>query len=423
MQGAPHVGRLKRRTNMEAKLSEYAKLLIEVGLNVQKGQTLVISCPVDCAYFARLCANAAYDVGCREVVMRWRDDELNRARYLRAADEVFDEFPAWMADMMNGYAAGGAAFLSIAASDPEALRGVDPNRLMRASRAENAIRPYVDAMMANVCPWCVASIPIPSWAKKVFPNDTQEEAMAKLWDAILLSVRVSGAGDAVERWREHVALLRSRIKTLNDYHFASLHYKNSLGTDLTIRLPKTHVWSGGSNNCRAGYPFVANMPTEEVFTAPQRDGIDGVVYAAMPLVHNGNIISDFHFVIKSGKIVEAHAAAGEDILNAAISEDEGASYFGEVALVPYDSPISNQNLLFYNTLFDENAACHLAFGEAYPECVEGGEEMTKEELRAAGLNDSQTHVDFMIGTSDLSITGLTADGREIPVFENGNFAF
>lgn len=407
---------------MEAKLREYAKLLIEVGLNVQRGQTLVISCPVDCAYFARLCANAAYDVGCREVVMRWRDDELNRARYLRAADGVFDEFPAWMADMMNGYAAEGAAFLSIAASDPEALRGVDPDRLLRSANAENAIRPYVDAMMANVCPWCVASIPIPSWAKKVFPNDTEKDAMAKLWDAILLSVRVSGAGDAVERWRAHVAQLRARVDKLNALHFVSLHYQNSLGTDLTIRLPEKHVWSGGSNNCRAGYPFVANMPTEEVFTAPQRDGIDGVVYAAMPLVHNGNIISDFHFVIKNGKIVEAHAAQGEDILNAAISEDEGASYFGEVALVPYDSPISNQKLLFYNTLFDENAACHLAFGEAYPECVEGGEEMTKEELRAAGLNDSQTHVDFMIGTSDLSITGLTADGREVPVFVDGNFA-
>lgn len=408
--------------NMEEKLREYAKLLIEVGLNVQKGQTLVLTCPVDCAYFARLCASAAYDVGCREVVLRWRDDALNRERYLRADDAVFDEFPLWQQQMMNGYAESGAAFLSIAASDPEALRGVDPERLARASRAESAIRPYMDAIMSNSCPWCVASVPIPSWAKKVFPGRSESEAMEKLWEAIFAAVRIGGTGDAVARWREHVALLRARVEKLNALHFTSLHYQNSLGTDLTICLPEKHLWSGGSCNCKAGVPFVANMPTEEVFTAPLREGMDGIVYAAMPLVHNGNIIENFHFVIRGGKIVEVHAETGEDILKSAIGEDEGASYFGEVALVPYDSPISNQKLLFYNTLFDENAACHLAFGEAYPECVEGGEEMSREELRAAGLNDSNTHVDFMIGTDDLSITGTTADGREVQVFENGNFA-
>ena len=226
----------------------------------------------------------------------------------------------------------------------------------------------------------------------------------------------------MKRWREHTALLRSRVNKLNELHFESLYYENSLGTRLNIRLPEKHVWSGGSNLCRAGFPFVANMPTEEVFTAPLREGIDGVVYSAMPLVHNGNIIENFHFVIKDGRIVDVHAEKGEDILRAAIAEDEGASYFGEVALVPYDSPISNQKILFYNTLFDENAACHLAFGEAYPECVKGGETMSKEELKASGLNDSNTHVDFMVGTADLSIIGTTKDGREIPVFVNGNFA-
>lgn len=407
---------------MEEKLREYAKLLIEVGLNVQKGQTLVISCPVDCAYFARLCASAAYDVGCREVVMRWSDDYLTRERYLRADDAVFDEFPLWQKEMMNGYAESGAAFLSIAARDPEALRGVDPERLMRASKAESAIRPYMDAIMSNACPWCVASVPIESWTKKVFPDASAQEAMEKLWNAIFSAVRISGKGDAVARWREHVAQLRARVEKLNALHFVSLHYTNALGTDLTIRLPEKHLWSGGSCNCKAGVPFVANMPTEEVFTAPLREGVDGVVYAALPLVHNGNIIDHFHFVVKDGKIVEVHAETGEEILKSAVSEDEGASYFGEVALVSYDSPISNQKLLFYNTLFDENAACHLAFGEAYPECVEGGEEMSREELRAAGLNDSNTHVDFMIGTSDLTITGTREDGSEVAVFVNGNFA-
>lgn len=407
---------------MEQKIREYAKLLIEVGLNVQKGQTLIISSPVDCAYFARLCASAAYDVGCREVVMRWTDDYLNRERFLRADDSVFDSLPLGQKEFLNGYAAEGAAYLNISACDPEALRGVDPDRITRANRCKEELSGFYDAMMANVNPWCIASIPIPSWSKKVFPGVPEDEAMKKLWDAIFTSVRISGKGDAVARWREHIALLKARVAKLNELHFASLHYTNSLGTDLTIRLPETHLWSGGDSLCRTGRPFVANMPTEEIFTAPLRTGINGVVYAALPLVHNGNIIENFHFVIKDGRIVEAHAEKGEEILKAAIAEDEGASYFGEVALVPYDSPISNQKLLFYNTLFDENAACHLAFGEAYPECVEGGEAMSKEELKAAGLNDSITHVDFMIGTSDLSIIGTTGDGREVPVFADGNFA-
>ena len=407
---------------MEQKIREYAKLLIEVGLNVQKGQTLVISSPVDCAYFARLCASAAYDVGCREVVMRWTDDYMNRERFLRADDSVFDSLPLGQKEFLNGYAAEGAAYLNISACDPEALRGVDPDRITRANRCKEELSGFYDAMMANVNPWCIASIPIPSWSKKVFPGVPEDEAMKKLWDAIFTSVRISGKGDAVARWREHIALLKARVAKLNELHFASLHYTNSLGTDLTIRLPETHLWSGGDSLCRTGRPFVANMPTEEIFTAPLRTGINGVVYAALPLVHNGNIIENFHFVIRDGRIVEAHAEKGEEILKAAIAEDEGASYFGEVALVPYDSPISNQKLLFYNTLFDENAACHLAFGEAYPECVEGGEAMSKEELKAAGLNDSITHVDFMIGTSDLSIIGTTGDGREVPVFADGNFA-
>ena len=246
--------------------------------------------------------------------------------------------------------------------------------------------------------------------------------MDKLWDAILEAVRVQEDGKAVERWQAHMDTIQRRTAKLNELRLASLHYTNSLGTDLTIRLPEDHLWAGGGTNCKAGPFFIANMPTEEIFTAPLRDGIDGVVYAALPLVHNGNIIEGFHFVIQDGKITEARAEKGEDILKAAISEDEGASRFGEVALVPYDSPISNQGILYYNTLFDENASCHLAFGEAYPECIRGGETMTKEELKAHGLNDSVTHVDFMVGTADLSITGTTHDGKEVPIFRNGNFA-
>lgn len=401
---------------------EYAKLLVEVGINIQKGQNLVIHCPVECAWFARLCAKAAYAAGGREVIMSWRDDELTREKYLHAADEVFDSYPTWQSEFHNGYAKGGAAFLSIAASDPENLKGVDSGRIIRAQRSSNAaLKDYRNLQMSNAVPWCVASIPIPSWAKKAFPECSEEEAIEKLWQAIFAAVRVNGDGKAVERWREHQETLRKRVDKLNAMDLESLHYSNGLGTDLTVCLPEDHVWAGGSGATKGGVPFIANIPTEEIFTAPLRDGVNGVVYASMPLVHDGNIIDKFYFVLKDGKIIEAHAETGEETLKAAISLDEGAARLGEVALVPYDSPISNQKLLFYNTLFDENASCHFAFGEAYPECVKGGEDMSKDELKDRGLNDSMTHVDFMVGTADLKITGKTWDGEEVPIFVDGNF--
>lgn len=409
---------------MEAKFKEYAKLLVEVGVNIQKGQTLVLSSPVDCAWFARLCARAAYAAGCREVVMRWSDDELTREKYLHAEDSVFDSLPAWQAEFDNGYARQGAAFLHISARDPENLVGVDPDRITRSQRSSGeALREYRELTMSNTVPWCIGSIPIPSWARKVFPGCPEDEAVEKLWEAIFQTVRVDGSGAAVDRWREHLAGLKGHMDRLNGLNLESLHYTNSLGTDLTIRLPEGHIWAAGSSETKSGLPFIANMPTEEVFTAPLRNGVDGVVCSSMPLVHNGVVIDKIRFQVKEGKIVEASAQTGEDALRAAITLDEGASYFGEVALVPYDSPISRQKLLYYNTLFDENASCHLAFGEAYPECLRGGAEMSKEERKARGLNDSITHVDFMVGTADLSITGKTRDGREVPVFVDGNFAW
>ena len=409
---------------MEAKFKEYAKLLVEVGVNIQKGQTLVIGSPVDCAWFARLCARAAYAAGCREVVMRWSDDELTREKYLHAEDSVFDSLPAWQAEFDNGYARQGAAFLHISARDPENLVGVDPDRITRSQRSSGeALREYRELTMSNTVPWCIGSIPIPSWARKVFPGCPEDEAVEKLWEAIFQTVRVDGSGAAVDRWREHLAGLKGHMDRLNGLNLESLHYTNSLGTDLTIRLPEGHIWAAGSSATKSGLPFIANMPTEEVFTAPLRNGVDGVVCSSMPLVHNGVVIDKIRFQVREGKIVETSAQTGEDALKAAITLDEGASYFGEVALVPYDSPISRQKLLYYNTLFDENASCHLAFGEAYPECLRGGAEMSKEERKARGLNDSITHVDFMVGTADLSITGKTRDGREVPVFVDGNFAW
>ncbi|MEG1683373.1 MAG: aminopeptidase [Oscillospiraceae bacterium] len=406
---------------MEEKLREYARLLIRVGLNVRRGQTLIISSPVECADFARLCAGEGYDAGCREVVMNWHDDALSREKYLRAEDAVFGEVPLWRRHFFNDYAHEGAAYLAISASDPECLRGVATDRLTRAQQASGkGLKEFNRLQMCGGFPWCIASIPIPSWAKTVFPDLSEEDAMAKLWEAILAAVRITGNGDAVALWEAHIARLTQRRAKLNALHLKSLHYTNGLGTDLTVELPAGHIWEAGDDVTLSGQRYIANMPTEELFTSPVKTGVNGVVYSAVPLVNDGNIIDKFHFVVKDGKIVEAHAEQGEDFLRAAISVDEGASYFGEVALVPYDSPISNQKLLFYNTLFDENAACHIAFGEAYP-CIEGGQQMTREELTAHGLNDSITHVDFMVGTRDLSIVGTTQSGEEIPIFVDGNF--
>lgn len=408
---------------MEEKLQEYARLLVRVGLNVQKGQTLVISSPVECAWFARMCAEEAYAAGCREVVMNWHDDALGRMKYLRAEESVFESVPLWRRHFFNDYAQEGAAYLAISATDPENLKGVDSRRIKKAQQASGrALREFDRLQMCGGFPWCIASIPIPSWAKAVFPGAGEEKAMKKLWNAIFEAVRITGDGRAVEKWRRHLATLAERMEKLNAYNFRSLHYTNALGTDLTIQLPEGHIWEAGNDVTLSGQTYIANIPTEELFTSPVRTGVNGVVYSSVPLVNDGNIIDKFHFVVKDGKIAEAHAEKGEEFLKAAISVDEGASYFGEVALVPYDSPISNQKILFYNTLFDENASCHIAFGKAYP-CIQGGQQMTEEELKAHGLNHSITHVDFMVGTRDLSIVGTTHDGREIPVFVQGNFAF
>ena len=407
---------------MNEKLREYARLLVRVGLNVQPGQRMIISSPVECAAFARLCAAEAYEAQCREVVMNWTDDAMTRMKYQNAAEEIFDEVPLWRRHFFNDHALEGAAYLAISATDPENLKGVDSQRMIRAQRASGkALKDFDRLQMCGGFPWCIASIPIPSWAVRVFPDIDEAEAVSALWDAIFQAVRITGDGKAVERWHKHLETLQKRLETLNALKLQSLHYTNALGTDLTVELPEGHVWESGGDVTLNGQTYIANIPTEEIFTAPLKTGANGVIMGSMPLVHDGNTIENFRFVVENGKIVEATARRGEQVLQAAISVDEGAAYFGEVALVPYDSPISNQGLLFYNTLFDENAACHIAFGEAYP-CLEGGQKMSKDELKARGLNDSITHVDFMIGTPDLSITGKTRDGREVPIFINGNFA-
>ncbi len=416
-------GSIKMYT-FEDKLKEYAELLVRVGVNVQKGQDLVITSQVDQAPFARLCVQAAYEAGARAVDMAWSDDAIARMTYLNADESVFDVIPEYRIRFNTDYAEGGACFLHLISSDPENLKGVDPSRLERAHRAYGKhMKRYRELGMASAFPWSIGALASPAWAKRVFQDLPEAEAVAALWEKIFMAVRVTGDGTAVEKWRQHQENLQRHVEILNGYAFDRLHYYNALGSDFTVGLCKGHIWCAGGEKTPKGQFFMPNMPTEEIFTAPDRNRCDGVICAALPLSKDGNVIRDIRFVVKAGKIVEATASANEELLRKSIAVDEGASRFGEVALVPYDSPISNSKTLFYNTLFDENAACHLAFGEAYPTTVEGALEMSEEERLSAGLNKSITHVDFMVGTADLSIDGYTADGRCVPVFRDGNFVF
>lgn len=404
-------------------LKKYAKLIVEVGINPNRGQKLIINCPVECAEFGRLCVEAGYNAGCGEVVMVWGDDTCTRLKYLHAEESVFESYPRWQKTFFDDYAAVGAAKLSIYATDPENLKGVSPERIAKLQRvAGTALADYSEKQMKNDFPWCVASVPIESWAVNVFKGDSPSVATDKLWNAILKTARVDAENDPVELWKNHISCLNERKEKLNGYNFKYLKYKNSLGTDLVVELPEGHFWEAGCEKAGTGQTFVPNIPTEEIFTAPKKDGVNGVVCASMPLVLGGNIIENIRLTVENGKIVNATADTNLEVLLNALAVDEGASYLGEVALVPHKSPISDMGILFYNTLFDENAACHFAFGDSYP-MVKGASEMSQSERLSHGLNKSIIHEDFMVGTEDLSIIGITHDGDEVVVFRNGNFSF
>ncbi|MCX7781206.1 MAG: aminopeptidase [Negativicutes bacterium] len=406
----------------ETILRKYAELVVKTGINLQDKQTLVISSPLECAPFARLLSETAFKAGARDVVINWLDDLSSKIRFLHAPDEVFDEFPEWRRDFYLSYLREGAAFVSISASDPELLKEVNPDRIVRAQKTSNiALTEYREKIMSHQNSWCVISVPTKPWAAKVFPAVSEDEAVDRLWDAIVKAVRADAA-NPVDAWNRHKTQLRERRDFLNASQFKLLHYKSANGTDLTVELPAGHIWMGGSKNNGKGVEFIANIPTEEVFTLPKKTGVNGTVFSSKPLAYNGNLIADFSLTFKDGKVVSFTAKQGKDILEKLLATDEGAAYLGEVALVPYDSPISNAKILFYNTLFDENASCHFAFGKAYPTCIQDGAKLSPEELASRGVNDSLVHVDFMVGTADLEITGIAADGRQVPVFKNGNFA-
>jgi len=408
---------------MENKLEKYARLVVRTGVNIQKGQTLVIHSPIEACEFTRLVSKIAFEEGARDVVVVWDDDLLSRIRYLNAPEEIFDEFPDWKKEFYLSYVRKDAAFLRISGSDPEVLKGVDPNKISKSRRVSNAaLKEYRERLMSNKNSWCVVSVPTKAWAKKVFPDTSEERAIELLWDAIFKAVRVDKE-DPVKEWEKHKTNLKRYIDFLNNKKFKYLHFKNSLGTDLTIELPEGHIWMGGSDYLPDGTEFIANMPTDEVFTLPKKTGVNGTVVSSKPYNYNGNLIEEFSFTFKDGRIVDFNAEKGYDILKNLVETDEGSHYLGEVALVPFDSPISQLNILFYNTLFDENASCHLAIGKAYPVCIKNGENMSVEELEKLGVNDSINHEDFMIGTEDLDIIGITYTGEKVQIFKDGNFAF
>lgn len=409
---------------MEKLLDQYARLVVRTGINLQQDQQLVINSPIECADFARRIAREAYAAGAHDVTISWNDEKFSHLRYQMGKPEIFMEFPEWRRLLYVDYAEQGAAFVSIHAEDPEIFKDIEPERLTTAQQAAGAaLLEYRQRMMSNKNAWCVVSIPTKNWAKRVFPGEPEEKAVEKLWQQIFRTVRIAPDTDAVELWQQHTAFLQRAADFMNGHAFRFLHYKNSLGTDLTIELPEGHIWAGGAEYTEGRVRFVANMPTEEVYTLPKRDGVNGTVAATKPLNYNGNLIDGFRITFKDGKAVDCSAEKGEALLREMLATDEGAAYLGEVALVPYDSPISQSGILFYNTLFDENAACHLAFGKAYPTCLKGGENMQSVELVQHGANDSLIHEDFMVGSRDLSIVGTTHEDRKIPVFQDGNFVF
>ena len=402
-------------------LHEYAKLTAGSGVNVTPGKYVIINCALCAAEFGRMVMKECYDRGAKDVILLYNDEKAARIRYENAALEMFETLPEWRAEQRNYYAREGCVCIHIIADDPEAFAGLDSKKLTASAlAAKKAFKPFYDIMDKGGIRWTIVAYPSVPWAKKVFPGETESKAIDKLWNAIFKTVRI-GRGDTLKKWAKHDRVLKTRAKKLNDENFEYLHYKNSLGTDFKVGLAEGHIWKGGSEKCAEGVDYFPNMPTEEVFTMPDCHKAEGKVYSALPLSYQGELIEKFWLEFRDGKVVDYGAEKGLHALKRLLETDEGSKSLGEVALIPHDSPISNLGILFYETLFDENASCHLALGECYPDTMKDGEKLTEDELFEKGGNKSANHVDFMIGTADLDIVGIKHDGTEKKVFEKGAF--
>lgn len=406
----------------EANLTKYAELAVKIGVNIQPNQYLYIAASIESAPFVQVVTKIAYEIGAKQVFVDYTDDQITRARYELAPEDSFDFFPPWKVQEREWLAEEGAAFMSIVSQSPDLLSGIDSKRIAAFQKASGtALNKYRQYVQSDKISWTVIAAPSKQWARKVFPDLPEEKQVDALWDAIFKATRAD-LDNPVEAWAQHNDNLHEKVDYLNNKNYAKLHY-TAPGTDLTIELPKGHLWCGAGSINEKGEEFMANMPTEEVFTVPHKDGVNGYVSSTKPLSYGGNIIDNFKLTFENGRIVKVEAEQGEEVLKNLVATDEGSHYLGEVALVPFHSPISQSNILFYNTLFDENASNHLAIGSAYAFCIEGGKSMSRDELKANGLNESITHVDFMIGSEQMNIDGITADGQAEPVFRNGNWAF
>ena len=403
------------------KLDRLAEVAVRIGVNIKPGQDLVITAPMAALDLVRRIAVHAYKAGAGIVTPFFNDDEITLARYEHASDESFDRAPNWLYEGMAAAYKTGAARMAITGDDPMLLAEQDPAKVARLGKATSiAAKPAMNPIVGFEVNWNIVAYPGAAWASRVFPDLPVEEAQGKLMDAIYDASRLGG-DDPVANWEDHSKELRKRVDWLNAQNFDALHYTGP-GTDLHLGLAEGHIWKGGASPALNGVVCQPNIPTEEVFTCPHAYKVEGTVSATKPLAHQGNVIENIQVRFEAGKIVEATATKGEDILNQLLNTDDGASRIGEVALVPHSSPISQSGVLFYNTLFDENASCHIALGQCYADTIEGGSELSPEELKQKGGNQSLIHVDWMMGSDAVDIDGITKTGERVPVMRGGEWA-
>lgn len=403
-------------------LRKYAKLIARVGVKIQKGQDVVIQAELDQPEFVEMLTDECYKAGARKVTVEWSHQPLQKYHVRHRSLKTLSTLDDWEVAKLEHYADTLPCRIYLISEDPDGLCGINQEKNAKALQARYKVIKPIRDKMENKYQWCIAAVPGVKWAKKVFPGERASRAVELLWEAILKTSRVDE--DPEEAWRKHNEDLARRCEYLNSLGIESLEYKSSNGTDLKVGMIPDALFCGGSEYALgSGNYFNPNIPSEEVFTTPKRGEAEGIVYSTKPLSYRGELIEDFSIRFEGGCAVEVKAKRGEELLKQMISMDEGAAYLGECALVPYDSPIRNSGILFYNTLFDENAACHLALGMGFSNCLKDYEKYTLDECRAKGINDSQIHEDFMIGSEDLSITAHTRDGRDVPIFRDGNWAF
>ena len=403
-------------------LKKYAELIAKTGINVQKGQDVVIRCDLDQPEFVKMVTEYCYKFGARKVTIEWSYQPLAKVHNKYCSVKTLATIEKWEEEKLKHNSLTLPALIWLDSEDPDGLKGMNEKKSAEAQRIRYPlIKPYRDAMEIKY-QWCIAAVPGKKWAKKVFPNLSVSQAMEKLWEAILYTSRVDE--NPIEAWKKHNEDLLNRCNYLNSLNLKSLTYKASNGTDFTVGLIEKALFIGGGEETLGNKVyFNPNIPSEECFTTPKRGDIEGIVYSSKPLSYKGQLIENFWIKFEHGKVVDVHAEKNEHVLREMVSMDEGATMLGEVALIPYDSPISNLNILFYNTLFDENASCHLALGMGFPNCIKDFEKYSLEEIRQMGVNDSMIHVDFMIGTKDLSIVGTTKEGKQVQIFKDGTWAF